>query len=204
MPALLRSVVFATESFNPSVVSNGLSTFLLAQAVHNDGIKVVLTGEGADEFFGGYHAFRESGPWREIRHQLISDMQFTELRRLDLSCMAHSVEARCPFLDRAIRAFSDELPYRELYDGGENKVVLRRAFQDLLPEVVLHRPKASLDVGSGVRRTVVQYLRRNGKSEREELMGIWQELYAQDATDAYFHSYPVFDGAISRRGASHR
>jgi len=204
LPALIRAVVHATESFNPSIVSNGLATYLLAQAAHDAGIKVVLTGEGADELFGGYHSFREQDPWLEIREQLIDDMQFTELRRLDMSCMAHSVEPRCPFLDRSMRAISDGLGYREFYDGGENKVALRRGFEGVLPPEILHRRKTSFDVGSGIRDEVVRYLRRNGRSERDELRQVWEETFFYESSEPYFHAYPVFDPAIDRRGESHR
>ncbi|NKC15513.1 MAG: hypothetical protein GKR94_25950 [Gammaproteobacteria bacterium] len=87
---LVRAAVHATESFNPSVVSNALATYLLASAAHEAGIKVALTGEGADELFGGYHSFRQQEPWQAVRRPLIDDMQFTERRRLDMRCMAHS------------------------------------------------------------------------------------------------------------------
>lgn len=204
IPALVKAVVYATESFNPSIVSNGLATYLLAQATNDAGIKVVLTGEGADELFGGYHSFSDQTFWLDVRNRLIDDMQFTELRRLDMSCMAHSVEPRCPFLDRSIRAISDGLGFRELYNGGENKVALRRAFEGVLPPEILHRRKTSFDVGSGIRGEVVRYLRRNGRSEREELRLVWSEIFRYEASEPYFHAYPVFDAVIDRRGETHR
>lgn len=204
LPGLVRAVVHATESFNPSIVSNGLATYLLAQAAHDAGIKVVLAGEGADELFGGYHTLHEQDPWLEVRRQLIDDMQITELRRLDMSCMAHSVEPRCPFLDRSVRAISDGLGFRELYDGGENKVALRRSFEGVLPPETLHRRKTSFDVGSGIRGEVVRYLRQNGRSEREELRQLWGELFPYESSEPYFHVYPIFDTAIDRRGETHR
>ena len=203
IPELVRSIIHTTESFNPSIVSNGLATYLLAKAAHEVGIKIVLTGEGADELFGGYHSFQEADPWRETREQLIDDMQFTELRRLDLCCMAHSVEARCPFLDRAVRNISDGLGFQDLYGGGVNKSVLRHSFAGALPSEILHRRKTSFDVGSGIRSQVVQYLRRNGRSEREELRQIWNELFAHGDSNPYFHSYPVFDAAIDHREEAH-
>jgi len=203
-PALIQAVVHATESFNPSIVSNGLATYLLAQAARDASIKVVLTGEGADELFGGYHSFNEQEPWFDVRRQLIDDMQVTELRRLDMSCMAHSVEPRCPFLDRAVRAISDGLGFPDLYDGGENKMALRRGFEGVLPLEVLHRRKTSFDVGSGIRGEVVRYLRRNGRSEREELREVWDGLFRHESSEPYFHAYPVFDDAIDRRGETHR
>lgn len=204
MPSLIQAVVYATESFNPSIVSNGLATYLLARAAHDAGIKVVLTGEGADELFGGYHTFCEQDPWQDVRRRLIDDMQVTELRRLDMACMAQSVEPRCPFLDRSVRALSDSFTFQDIYDGGENKVALRRSFEAVLPSEILHRRKTSFDVGSGIRGEVVRYLRRHGRSEREELKRVWEHLFSYDSSSPYFHEYSVFDDAIDRRGGTHQ
>jgi len=121
-----------------------------------------------------------------------------------MSCMAHSVEPRCPFLDRHVKAISDELAYSELYDKDENKVLLRRSFEEMLPIEILHRKKTSFDVGSGIRGLVVQYLRRNGRSERDELQLIWDEFFSLDRSEPYFHAYPTFDSVIDRRGEFHK
>ena len=200
----INAVVYATESFNPSIVSNGLATYLLAKSARSAGIKVVLTGEGADELFGGYYSYLDPKQFQESRRQLISDMYFTELRRLDLSTMAHSVEARCPFLDQGVYSCSENLKSEDVYNEKENKVILRDVFRKHLPHEIIERPKTSFDVGSGIRGLVVDHLRRNGRSEREELRSIWQSLFSNRSSDMYYHSYPAFDDAIERRGKTHR
>lgn len=205
LPRMLRDVIWATESFNPSIISNGLGTFVLAKAVREAGIKVVLGGEGADELFGGYHYFSSrNSKWKEVRNQLIQDMQNTELRRLDLASMAHSIEVRCPFLDRRLRALSDSLIFEQMYDGSDNKVLLRQNFAGVLPNDILWRRKTSLDVGSGIRSLVTHHLRRDGLTEREALRGVWAGLFSMDSEAPYFSSYPVFDDVIDLRTEGHR
>jgi len=204
LPQLIQQTVFATESYNPSIISNGLATFLLAQAARNMGIKVVLTGEGADELFGGYHQFLAHEPWQQTRHQLINDMSFTELRRLDMACMANGIEPRCPFLDPKVRALSETMHYSQLYGYHGNKLILRQAFTTELPSAILYRKKTSCDVGSGIRSLVVRYLTGHAQTERAALLQLWQQQFLFDPQQPYFSAYPVFDAAIAKRGEQHR
>ncbi len=204
LPGLIDKVLYATESYNPSIISNGLATYLLAQAVQRKGLKVVLTGEGADELFAGYHEQLSEQEWQITRTKLITDMHFTELRRLDKCSMAHSIEARCPFLDRTVKRVADNLEHKQFYIPGYNKIALRDAFRHLLPAEIANRKKTSFDVGSGIRKLVVDYLTRNGNTEIAELKEIWQGTFTYDVDDPYFFSYTTFDSAIAKRGASHR
>ncbi|HLV41496.1 MAG TPA: asparagine synthase-related protein [Brumimicrobium sp.] len=200
---LIKEVVYFTESYNPSIVSNGLATYLLSKEARKQGLKVVLSGEGADELFGGYYYGLDAKEWKSKQESLINDMHFTELRRLDLCSMAHSIEVRCPFLDQKVRGFAENLKIQDVFQSEMNKVLLRKTFSHILPSDISMRKKTSFDVGSGIRKMVVEFLTQNGRSEKEELYKIWREVFPNRGIAKYFHSYPVFDNAIEKRGIKH-
>lgn len=209
LPELIRKVIYATESWNPSIVSNGLATYLLSEKAKKDGIDVVLSGEGADELFCGYPVTSEASTWFAHRPELIKNMQFTELRRLDLASMANTIEVRCPFLDRSVYATALECKLEDLIelDNGklQGKRVLRTLFSDTLPAEIAERKKVSFDVGSGIRKLVVEYLLTIAETERLALKEIWKSLFpGKDYNHPYFSHYPIFDDAISKRGVKHK
>jgi asparagine synthase (glutamine-hydrolysing) len=205
LPELIGKVVYHTESYNPSIISNGLATYLLSEQAHKDGLKVVLSGEGADELFCGYTVSNVINEWFEKRIELIENMHFTELRRLDMSSMAHTIEIRCPFLDKKVYAVSNDCAASDLIKDFQGKQILRKAFEYDLPKEILGRNKMSFDVGSGIRKMVVECLTQNGNTEKEALKEIWKKHFQESLSDNfYFHSYPTFDKAIVKRGISHK
>jgi asparagine synthase (glutamine-hydrolysing) len=210
MEELISDVVKFTESYNPSIISNGVGTYVLARAVHDEGHKVALGGDGADEVFCGYFEPPKFGPdtdWRASRDRLLADLHRTELRRIDGAAMAHAIEIRCPFLDQDLRDLAEGLTFEDFYCDADNpmpKSVLRRAFCTMLPETIVQRRKQPLDRATGLQRLVVNYCTQVGSSELETLGAIWRGHFGQTlgafADDSHFHSYPAFDQFIRKRG----
>ncbi|WP_067710138.1 asparagine synthase (glutamine-hydrolyzing) [Erwinia sp. ErVv1] len=154
--AQLRRAVQVTESYNSVMVLEGLMTMQLAQAAAEEGIKVILSGEGADEIFAGYGLLRCVPPARlsgQLK-QLLGHLHKTECRRLDRATMACSVEARVPFLDPLLVEYAVNLPASGLIQKSSQrpteKWLLREACRDLLPENILQRVKLAFDHGSGI------------------------------------------------------
>ena len=116
------------------------------------GIKVVLTGDGSDELFGGYPMYHQAGPDRARRLFLhkIRNLCRTELQRVDRASMGHGVEARLPFLDLSVVELAMRLPLALKMRDGQEKWIVRRAFADVLPDYIRWRPKNPMSYSSGL------------------------------------------------------
>ena len=150
---VLPEVVRSIEHFDPSLVRSAVPNFLLAEMTAQH-VKVVLTGEGADELFAGYEYLRDFEDEAALQGELVrtvNSLHNLNLQRCDRVTMAHGLEARVPFLDRQVIAFAFGLPMAwKLSAPGElEKRLLRRAFQGWLPEQILWREKAEFGDGSG-------------------------------------------------------
>lgn len=118
---------------------------------------MVLTGEGADELFAGYTYYRDIDDGEALRRELrrsVTTLHNINLQRVDRLTMAHSLEARVPFLDLELVEWAQRVP-SELKlrgDGSDRrweKWILREAFEDRLPLEIIWRDKEQFDEGSG-------------------------------------------------------
>ncbi|WP_375489150.1 asparagine synthase (glutamine-hydrolyzing) [uncultured Jatrophihabitans sp.] len=153
---VLPEVVRATESYEPSLIRSAVPNYLLAELAAQH-VKVVLTGEGADELFAGYHHLREldADALRDALTAGLAALHNLNLQRCDRVTMAHGLEARVPFLARELLAVAQRIPleWKLLGDDGQEraheKAILREAFEGWLPEEILWRRKEQFGDGSG-------------------------------------------------------
>ncbi|CAA9487478.1 MAG: Asparagine synthetase [glutamine-hydrolyzing], partial [uncultured Solirubrobacteraceae bacterium] len=130
--AALPTVVRSIESFDPGLVRSAVPNYFLARYTARH-VKVVLTGEGADELFAGYDYMREFPDPEALHHELVRTVRGLHnlnLQRCDRVTMAHGLEARVPFLDREVIDWALALPPQvKLFGAGTpEKKLLREAF----------------------------------------------------------------------------
>jgi asparagine synthase (glutamine-hydrolysing) len=116
------------------------------------GVKVLLTGDGSDELFGGYAMYDRIGASTSRRLFLhkIRNLHRTELQRVDRVSMGHGVEARVPYLDLSLVELALRLPVSLKVRDGQEKWIIRQAFADVLPDYVRLRPKNPMSHSSGL------------------------------------------------------
>ena len=156
---ILDQLIWHLETYDVTSVRASTPMYFLSKAITDLGIKVVLSGEGADEIFGGYLYFRNAPSTEDFQKETIERVQklFTaDLLRADKSTMAHGLEARVPFLDKDFLDVAMTIKGVEkqpkTYDGKE-KYILRKAFDTpdnpYLPAEVLWRQKEQFSDGVG-------------------------------------------------------
>ena len=155
---LLDEVIRSSESYDPSLVASAIPNYLLAELAARH-VKVVLTGEGADELFAGYdyvHTLVDEGDLHDELVRTVENLHSLNLQRADRVTMAHGLEARVPFLDLDMIALGLALPAESKVAGpdGVEKRLLREAFDGWLPDDVLWRPKEQFGDGSGAREVL--------------------------------------------------
>lgn len=155
----ISDVIYAVETFNPTTIRASTPMFLMARKIKSLGIKMVLTGEGSDEIFGGYLYFHKAPNAKEFHEETIrkvQDLYKYDLLRGNKSTASWGVEARVPFLDKDFVEYAMNIdPNVKMINKDQNieKWVLRKAFDDetnpWLPKSVLWRQKEQFSDGVG-------------------------------------------------------
>jgi asparagine synthase (glutamine-hydrolysing) len=150
----LSDVIYHIESYDVTTVRASTPMYLMARKIRAMGIKMVLSGEGADEVFGGYLYFHKAPNGKEFHEETVrklSRLHLFDCLRANKSMAAWGVEARVPFLDRAFLdvAMSLNPELKMCRDGKIEKHVLRQAFDGYLPAEILWRQKEQFSDGVG-------------------------------------------------------
>jgi asparagine synthase (glutamine-hydrolysing) len=200
---ILDKLIWHLETYDVTSVRASTPMYFLSKAITERGIKVVLSGEGADEIFGGYLYFRNAPSAEDFQRETVDRVQklFTaDLLRADKSTMAHGLEARVPFLDKKFLELAIKIKPEEkqpkTYDGVE-KYILRKAFdtpeQPYLPDSVLWRQKEQFSDGVGYNwiDTLIEYC--SSRVTDEELESAAERFpYNTPATKEAYYYRSVF------------
>lgn len=196
---ILDKLIWHLETYDVTSVRASTPMYFLSQAITDLGVKVVLSGEGADEIFGGYLYFRNAPSALDFQKETMDRVQklFTaDLLRADKSTMAHGLEARVPFLDKEFLELAIKIKPEEkqpkTYDGVE-KYILRKAFDTpenpYLPAVVLWRQKEQFSDGVGYSwiDTLIEYCSAQVTDEQLEAAEERFPYNTPATKEAYFY-----------------
>lgn len=158
-------VLNAIEEFNVMKLGVGMPAYMAAEMAHEDGIRVMLSGQGADELFAGYHRYLKfyqeegEGTQNHLKED-ISNIYQVNLQRDDAVTMAHSVELRVPYLDLDVINMAMNIPIKYKINSENDllrKCILREVAQELgVPKEIVKRPKKAAQYGSGIHKMLVR------------------------------------------------
>ena len=151
---LVPEVIGMLESFDPTLLHSAVPNHLVA-TLAREHVKAVLIGEGADEIFAGYSHYAELDTGAELQEALLETIRGLHnlgLQRVDRVTSANGIEARIPFLDLDVVELALALPpgWKLKSEERPEKWLLRRAFEDWLPDELVWRKKEQFGQGTGM------------------------------------------------------
>jgi asparagine synthase (glutamine-hydrolysing) len=149
----ISDAIYHLETFDVTSIRTGTALYLLSRKIKAMGIKMVLSGEGADEVFGGYLYFHKAPSAKEFHEETVRkvfDLSKYDCLRANKATAAWGLELRVPFLDKDFLDVAMSIdPKQKMCTDRIEKDLLRRAFAGYLPEEVLHRQKEQFSDGVG-------------------------------------------------------
>jgi len=160
----LPRVMFAIEEPNPMNLAIGIPLYFATKAASKDGVKVLLSGQGADELFGGYAKYLKEPA---LMNQDILKLGDRNLARDDKIAMLNGVEGRYPFLSLPLVWAALSIPVELKIRDGVRKYILRRTAEELgLPDEVAWREKKAAQYGSGAQKILEKMAKERGMTLR--------------------------------------
>jgi asparagine synthase (glutamine-hydrolysing) len=155
----VREAIRMSELTEYGDIINAVVSVPLFARARTLGIKVVLTGDGSDELFGGYSMYDQTAAAasRRLFEHMIANLYRTELQRVDRVSMGQGVEARVPYLDPALVELALRIPVGLKVRAGQEKWIMRQAFADMLPDYIIRRPKNPMSHSSGLHERARMY-----------------------------------------------
>lgn len=150
----IKDVIYHIETYDVTTIRASTPMYLMARKIKAMGIKMVISGEGADEIFGGYLYFHKAPNAKQLHEETVRklfDLHLFDCARANKSLAAWGVEGRVPFLDKAFLDVAMTLnPQDKMCGGGKiEKHILRECFADLLPKEIVWRQKEQFSDGVG-------------------------------------------------------
>jgi asparagine synthase (glutamine-hydrolysing) len=188
----LPEIIYYLESLDQDLVRSAIPCYFTSRLAA-DYVKVILTGEGADELFGGYSYYKAIGDQGSLHrelHRSVTSLHNINLQRVDRMTMAHGIEGRVPFLDLAMIRLGQLIPPEMKIMGSPpiEKWILRKAFEDLLPAEIVWREKEQFDEGSGTVEMLDEVLTGvMGKTEMENYRHRFSETPLRSEEECHYH-----------------
>ena len=150
----IKDVIYNLETYDITTIRASTPMYLMARVIKSMGVKMVLSGEGADEVFGGYLYFHKAPDSKEFHEETVrklSKLHMYDCLRANKSLAAWGIEGRVPFLDKEFMDVAMRINPQDKMINGERmeKWVLRKAFESYLPESVAWRQKEQFSDGVG-------------------------------------------------------
>ncbi|RKR12433.1 asparagine synthase (glutamine-hydrolysing) [Maribacter vaceletii] len=150
----IKDVIYNIETYDITTIRSSTPMYLMARVIKSMGIKMVLSGEGADEIFGGYLYFHKAPNAQEFHEETVrklDKLHMYDCLRANKSLAAWGIEGRVPFLDKEFMDVAMRINPKDKMINGERmeKWVVRKAFEDMIPESVAWRQKEQFSDGVG-------------------------------------------------------